>query len=58
IQGARFAVWCDLSDAQTQDQVAAGIRLPLAALSQKVWDPRTPTRTWSEFRELATKVRG
>ncbi|GAA3073731.1 hypothetical protein GCM10017562_46890 [Streptomyces roseofulvus] len=58
IQGARFAVWCDLANAQTQDQVAAGIRLPLAALSQKVWDPRTPTRPWADFRALAAKVRG
>ncbi|MEU3396380.1 beta-N-acetylhexosaminidase [Streptomyces filamentosus] len=58
IQGARFAVWCDFSNAQTQDQVAAGIRLPLAALAQKVWDPRKPARTWPEFRALATKVRG
>ncbi|MFE3996408.1 glycoside hydrolase family 20 protein, partial [Streptomyces goshikiensis] len=42
ILGARLAVWSDLAGAQTQDQVAAGIRLPLAALSQKVWDARTP----------------
>ncbi|MFI8322424.1 glycoside hydrolase family 20 protein [Streptomyces sp. NPDC085529] len=58
IQGARFAVWCDLANAQTQDQVAAGIRLPLAALAQKVWDPRTPARPWADFRALAAKVRG
>ncbi|MFD4372680.1 glycoside hydrolase family 20 protein [Streptomyces sp. NPDC058486] len=58
ILGGRLAVWCDLSNAQTQDQVAAGIRLPLEALSQKVWDSRKPTQSWADFRALATKVRG
>ncbi|MCB5169063.1 family 20 glycosylhydrolase [Streptomyces bambusae] len=57
ILGARLAVWCDLAGAQTQAQVAAGIRLPLAALSQKVWDARTPTRTWTAFTALADELR-
>ncbi|MGW1118255.1 beta-N-acetylhexosaminidase [Streptomyces tanashiensis] len=57
ILGARFAVWCDLSRAQTQAQVADGIRLPLTALAQKVWDPAKPTLTWDQFRSLAAKVR-
>ncbi|MET7758733.1 glycoside hydrolase family 20 protein [Streptomyces sp. NPDC005389] len=58
ILGARFAVWCDLSAAQTPTQVANGIRMPLTALAQKVWDARTPTLTWDQFRTLATQVRG
>ncbi|CAM5413713.1 hypothetical protein SNARM312S_00029 [Streptomyces narbonensis] len=57
ILGARFAVWCDLSRAQTPTQVANGIRLPLTALAQKVWDPRKPTLTWDQFRALAAEVR-
>lgn len=57
ILGARFAVWCDLSRAQTQAQVADGIRLPLTALAQKVWDPARPTLTWDQFRALAAEVR-
>ncbi len=56
ILGGRLAVWADLSGAQTQDQVAAGIRLPLAALSQKVWDARTPTLPWTGFRNLADRL--
>lgn len=56
IPGARFAIWCDLSQAQTAQQVAAGIRLPLAALAQKTWDPRTPALSWSEFKALADRV--
>ncbi|MFJ4775784.1 glycoside hydrolase family 20 protein [Streptomyces sp. NPDC088762] len=57
ILGARLAVWCDLSGAQTQAQVAAGIRLPLAALSQKVWDSRPPQLTWPAFSALADRLR-
>ncbi|WSF37024.1 family 20 glycosylhydrolase [Streptomyces sp. NBC_01351] len=56
ILGARLAVWCDLAGAQTQAQVAAGIRLPLAALSQKVWDSRTPDLPWPDFKTLADRL--
>ncbi|MFZ3474409.1 beta-N-acetylhexosaminidase [Streptomyces sp. 4.24] len=56
ILGARLAVWCDLAGAQTEAQVAAGIRLPLAALSQKVWDSRTPALDWPAFKALADRL--
>ncbi|MET7861224.1 glycoside hydrolase family 20 protein [Streptomyces sp. NPDC005318] len=56
ILGGRFAVWGDLPQAQTQDQVAAGIRMPLRATAQKLWDPATPALSWSQFRSLATKL--
>ncbi|MFH7599826.1 family 20 glycosylhydrolase [Streptomyces racemochromogenes] len=56
ILGARLAVWCDLAASQTPAQVAAGIRMPLAALSQKVWDPRPPQAPWAEFRSLAARL--
>lgn len=56
ILGARLAVWCDLANAQTQAQVAQGIRTPLAALSQKVWDDRQPARSWVEFKALADRL--
>lgn len=56
ILGGRLAIWCDLSNAQTQDQIARGIRMPLRALAQKVWDPRTPARDWQEFQQLAHKL--
>ncbi|WP_418958702.1 beta-N-acetylhexosaminidase [Streptomyces tritici] len=57
ILGGRFAVWCDLSQAQTQAQVAAGIRLPVTATAQKLWDPRPPALSWDRFRALAEEVR-
>ncbi|GAB7031462.1 glycoside hydrolase family 20 protein [Streptomyces sp. NPDC021749] len=56
IPGARFAIWCDRSQAQTAQQVAAGIRLPLAALAQKTWDPGTPALSWTAFTALAKKA--
>ncbi|WP_049576350.1 beta-N-acetylhexosaminidase [Streptomyces sp. SBT349] len=56
VPGGRFAVWCDLADAQTQDEVAAGIRLPLRAVAQKLWDPAEPSLTWAEFTQLADRV--
>ncbi|MFF5704973.1 glycoside hydrolase family 20 protein [Streptomyces sp. NPDC012794] len=56
VLGARLAVWCDLAASQTPAQVAAGIRLPLAALAQKVWDPRPPQASWADFRSLAGRL--
>ncbi|NXY93318.1 family 20 glycosylhydrolase [Streptomyces sp. BR123] len=57
ILGGRLAVWSDLAGAQTQAQVADGIRLPLAALSQKVWDARPPQQPWTDFEALADRLR-
>ncbi|WP_432134867.1 beta-N-acetylhexosaminidase [Streptomyces sp. bgisy154] len=56
IPGGFFAVWCDLAGAQTQDQVAAGIRMPLRATAQKLWDAREPALTWAQFGALAGRV--
>lgn len=56
ILGGSFAVWCDLANSQTQDQVAAGIRMPLRALTQKLWDPRTPSLSWTQFKALADQL--
>ncbi|WP_431043927.1 family 20 glycosylhydrolase [Streptomyces sp. P1-3] len=56
VLGGRLAIWCDRADAQTQDQVAAGIRLPLRALAQRLWDPRTPALSWQDFTVLAGRV--
>ncbi|QNP75772.1 family 20 glycosylhydrolase [Streptomyces roseirectus] len=56
ILGGVFAVWCDLSNSQTQAQVAAGIRMPLRATAQKLWDARQPKLSWARFRELAGRV--
>jgi len=56
ILGGVFAVWCDLAGSQTQNQVAAGIRMPLRATVQKLWDPRQPALSWTDFRKLANRL--
>ncbi|NKQ27414.1 beta-N-acetylhexosaminidase [Streptomyces galbus] len=56
ILGGSFAVWGDFPNAQTQDQVAAGIRMPLRATAQKLWDARRPTLTWAQFKALAGRL--
>ncbi|MEG3630901.1 glycoside hydrolase family 20 protein [Streptomyces sp. C6-003] len=56
IVGGTFAVWGDIASAQTPAQVAAGIRLPLAATVQKLWDPAPPELSWAEFRALADRL--
>ncbi|MEV6112180.1 glycoside hydrolase family 20 protein [Streptomyces sp. NPDC052109] len=56
ILGGSFAVWGDFPNAQTDAQVAAGIRMPLRATVQKLWDPGKPALTWQQFRQLAAKL--
>ncbi|NNN31619.1 family 20 glycosylhydrolase [Streptomyces sp. S3(2020)] len=56
ILGGYFAVWCDLANSQTQDQVAAGVRMPLRALVQKLWDAEKPDQSWTEFKALADRL--
>ncbi|WP_405624172.1 beta-N-acetylhexosaminidase [Streptomyces sp. NBC_00076] len=56
ILGGSFAVWCDLANSQTQAQVADGIRMPLRATVQKLWDPGKPELSWTEFKALADRL--
>ncbi|MFI2202307.1 glycoside hydrolase family 20 protein [Streptomyces sp. NPDC020192] len=56
ILGGTFAVWCDFPHAQTEAQVAAGIRLPLRATVQKLWDPGKPALSWQDFQALANRL--
>ncbi|WP_373865116.1 beta-N-acetylhexosaminidase [Streptomyces rishiriensis] len=56
ILGGSLSVWCDLANSQTQAQVAAGIRMPLRATSQKLWDAGTPGLSWTQFTALANRL--
>jgi len=58
ILGGRFAVWCDLAGAQSAEEVARGIRMPLRAMAQKLWNPARPALDWPEFQRLADRVTG
>ncbi|MEV8479228.1 glycoside hydrolase family 20 protein [Streptomyces sp. NPDC051173] len=57
VPGGRLAVWCDRADAQSPQQVADGIRLPLAALSQRLWNAGRPSLPWKDFETLTQRVR-
>ena len=46
ILGGRFAVWGGHPGAQTEEQVARGIRMPLRATAQKLWDT-ADRRPWT-----------
>lgn len=35
--GASFSIWSDVPDAESEDEVAEGIRLPLHAMAQRAW---------------------
>ncbi|AXG79852.1 beta-N-acetylhexosaminidase [Streptomyces paludis] len=56
IRGGVFAIWGDFPNAQTEAQVAAGIKLPLAATAEKTWNPDKPKLSWSQFKALDAKV--
>ncbi|WP_307826719.1 beta-N-acetylhexosaminidase [Streptomyces pactum] len=56
VPGARLAVWGDIPGAQTAQQVADGIRLPLTALAQRLWDPARPRLSWPAFVSLADRL--
>ncbi|MDN3024462.1 glycoside hydrolase family 20 protein [Streptomyces sp. S.PB5] len=56
ILGGAFAVWCDLAGSQTQEQVAAGVRMPLRATAQKLWDADRPPLSWTDFKALADRL--
>ncbi|MEV0255878.1 glycoside hydrolase family 20 protein [Streptomyces sp. NPDC050732] len=56
ILGGSFAVWGDLAGAQSQEQVAQGIRMPLRATVQKLWNPGKPAMAWPDFVKLADTV--
>ncbi|MEV0849771.1 glycoside hydrolase family 20 protein [Streptomyces sp. NPDC049954] len=56
ILGGTFAVWGDLPNAQTEQQVADGIRMPLRAFIEKLWPAKKPDLTWAQFTELSKAV--
>ncbi|MGX2995071.1 beta-N-acetylhexosaminidase [Streptomyces sp. JNUCC 64] len=56
ILGGSFALWGDLPGAQTREQIAAGLRMPLRATAQKLWDPDRPPLTWDDFVRLADRI--
>ncbi|MFQ4147664.1 family 20 glycosylhydrolase [Arthrobacter sp. LAPM80] len=49
ITGSSFAIWSDVPARQTEEQVTAGIRLPLRAMAERVWNPSGSTASYQEW---------
>jgi hexosaminidase len=47
--GAAIHVWCDNPDAQTEDQVADGIRVALRGLAQQTWNSPKLVDSYADF---------
>ncbi|MEV8509162.1 family 20 glycosylhydrolase [Actinoplanes sp. NPDC051475] len=54
--GAAIHVWCDSPNAETEDQVAAGIRDPLRALAQQTWGTPKATATYTAFQPMIAAI--
>lgn len=52
--GASFAIWCDVPEAQTQEEVANGIRPLLRAMASRIWNPddAAPFSLWRQREKL------
>jgi hexosaminidase len=50
--GAKLHVWCDYPDAETESQIAAGIKAPLRALAQKNWGSSRLVSSYASFMSI------
>lgn len=53
VKGCSFAVWSDKPEAQTEEEVAAGLREPLAAMAELAW---TGEKRYGSFGELLAEM--
>lgn len=49
LTGSSYAIWSDSPSRQTEEQVTAGIRLPLRAMAERVWNPSGSTATYDQW---------
>ncbi|MGV9266072.1 family 20 glycosylhydrolase [Kitasatospora sp. NPDC003701] len=54
--GSLLHVWCDNPNAETEDQIAAGIMYPLRGLAQQTWGSPRLTASYASFTPIATAV--
>lgn len=54
--GAKLHVWCDRPDAETEQQVAAGIEESLRALAQKNWGSTKPATDYAAFAPIINLI--
>ncbi|WP_322922912.1 family 20 glycosylhydrolase [Paenibacillus campi] len=56
ILGASFAIWSDTPEAQSQEQVSAGIYEPLRAMAEKSWIGEKRYSDYAAFKSVFTKI--
>jgi hexosaminidase len=56
LRGAKFQVWCDSPDAQTEDQVQDGIAPDLRGLAQNSWGSPKLVPSYSQFLRIVDPV--
>ena len=56
VLGSKLHVWNDEPDAQTEEQIAAGIAPRLRVLAQKTWNSPRLTATYADFLPVAAAV--
>lgn len=56
--GAKLHVWCDGPDAETEDEIAAGIAPRLRVIAQKTWHTPLLTPAYADFETIMATVGG
>ncbi|MFE0257919.1 family 20 glycosylhydrolase [Streptomyces sp. NPDC059010] len=54
--GSNVHVWADSPGAETEDQIAAGIKYTLRVIAQQTWGSPKPVPTYSEFTQLSDTI--
>ncbi|MFJ9520711.1 family 20 glycosylhydrolase [Kitasatospora sp. NPDC101801] len=54
--GSLIHVWCDNPNAETEDQIAAGLMFPLRGLAQQTWGSPKPVASYADFTPIVTAV--
>lgn len=54
--GSKLHVWADHPNAETEDQIAGGIRYTLRIIAQQTWGSPKPVPTYDKFTQLADTV--
>jgi hexosaminidase len=54
--GSNVHVWCDNPNAETEDQVAGGIKYTLRVLAQQTWGSPKPVATYAAWQPIADAV--
>ncbi|WP_406085228.1 family 20 glycosylhydrolase [Micromonospora zamorensis] len=54
--GTVLHIWCDYPDAETEDQIAAGIRTILRVIAQQTWGSPKPVATYTAFGAIIDRI--